>query len=112
MPAFEATYEGFKNNETSTVLTKQPSITTTATSASAPGDYDISISGAEAQNYEISYVAGKLTITQSDGITMISLDQPVDVYNLQGQKVLTNTTSLEGLPKGVYIINGRKVVVK
>lgn len=112
LPAFEATYEGFKNNETSTVLTKQPSITTTATSASAPGDYDISISGAEAQNYEISYVAGKLTITQSDGITMISLDQPVDVYNLQGQKVLTNTTSLEGLPKGVYIINGRKVVVK
>lgn len=112
LPAFEATYEGFKNNETSTVLTKQPSITTTATSASAPGDYDISISGAEAQNYEISYVAGKLTITQSDGITMISLDQPVDVYNLQGQKVLTNTTTLEGLPKGVYIINGRKVVVK
>lgn len=112
LPAFEATYEGFKNNETSTVLTRQPSITTTATSASAPGDYDISINGAEAQNYEISYVAGKLTITQSDGITMISLDQPVDVYNLQGQKVLTNTTTLEGLPKGVYIINGRKVVVK
>ena len=112
LPAFEATYEGFKNDETSTVLTKQPSITTTATSASAPGDYDISISGAEAQNYEISYVAGKLTITQSDGITMISLDQPVDVYNLQGQKVLTNTTTLEGLPKGVYIINGRKVVIK
>ena len=112
LPAFEATYEGFKNNETSTVLTKQPSITTTATSASAPGDYDISISGAEAQNYEISYVAGKLTITQSDGIKMISLDQPVDVYNLQGQKVLTNTTTLEGLPKGVYIINGRKVVIK
>ena len=112
LPAFEATYEGFKNNETSQVLTKQPSFTTTATSASDPGDYDISISGAEAQNYEISYVAGKLTITQSDGITMISLDQPVDVYNLQGQKVLTNTTSLEGLTKGVYIINGRKVVIK
>ena len=61
-PTFEATYEGFKNNETSEVLTKQPSITTTATSASEPGEYDITISGGEAQNYDISYVAGKLTI--------------------------------------------------
>jgi hypothetical protein len=62
LPAFEATYEGFKNSETSTVLEKQPSITTIATSASAPGEYDIIVSGAEAQNYEISYVKGKLTI--------------------------------------------------
>ena len=62
LPTFEATYEGFKNNETSAVLTKQPTITTTATSASAPGEYEITISGAEAQNYEFSYVAGKLTI--------------------------------------------------
>ena len=44
------------------MLTKQPSITTTATSASEPGEYDITISGGEAQNYDISYVAGKLTI--------------------------------------------------
>ena len=62
LPTFEATYEGFKNNETSAVLTKQPTITTTATSASAPGEYEITVSGAEAQNYEFSYVAGKLTI--------------------------------------------------
>lgn len=62
LPTFEATYEGFKNGETSSVLTKRPTITTTATSASAPGEYDITVSGAEAQNYEISYVKGKLTI--------------------------------------------------
>ena len=62
LPTFEATYEGFKNDETEAVLTKQPTITTTATSASGPGDYYITVSGAEAQNYEISYVGGKLTI--------------------------------------------------
>ena len=94
------------------MLTKQHTITTTATSASAPGVYDITVSGAEAQNYEISYVNGKLTITQSDGIKIVSLEQPVDVYNIQGQKVRSNVTSFEGLPKGVYIINGRKVVIK
>ena len=66
LPTFEATYEGFKNGETSTVLTKQPTITTAATSASEPGDYDITVSGAEAQNYEISYVKGKLTILVQD----------------------------------------------
>jgi len=62
LPTFEATYEGFKNNETSQVLTKQPAITTTATSSNEPGEYDITISGAEAQNYDISYSKGKLTI--------------------------------------------------
>ena len=65
LPTFEASYEGFKNDETSEVLTKQPVITTTATSESAPGEYDITVSGAEAQNYEISYVNGKLTIEES-----------------------------------------------
>ena len=70
LPTFEATYEGFKNNETSTVLTKQPAITTTATSASEPGEYEITISGAEAKNYEISYVKGKLTIAKADAVTV------------------------------------------
>ena len=112
LPTFEATYEGFKNNETSQVLTKQPAITTTATSSSEPGEYDITISGAEAQNYDISYVAGKLTITASDGIKEISLEHPVSVFNLSGHKVRSNVTSLEGLPKGVYIINGKKVAIK
>lgn len=35
-----------------------------------------------------------------------------DVYNLSGMKVRSNATSLEGLPKGIYIVNGKKYVVK
>ncbi len=93
-------------------LTIKPAITTTATSSSEPGEYDITISGAEAQNYDISYVAGKLTITASDGIKVISFEHPVSVFNLSGHKVRSNVTSLEGLPKGVYIINGKKVAIK
>ena len=76
LPAFEATYEGFKNNETSDVLTKQPVITTTATLASEPGEYEITVSGAEAQNYEMSYIAGKLTIEE----------QPIDLTFSAGQQ--------------------------
>lgn len=36
--------------------------------------------------------------------------QTFDVYDLRGRKVRQGTTSLEGLTKGVYIIDGRKVV--
>ncbi len=35
-----------------------------------------------------------------------------DVYNLGGQLIRVNATSLEGLAKGVYIVNGKKIVVK
>ena len=66
IPAFEATYEGFKNSETSAVLMKQPIIMTDATSASDPGQYDITVSGAEAHNYDFTYVKGKLTIEAPD----------------------------------------------
>jgi len=35
-----------------------------------------------------------------------------DVYNLMGIKVLSRATSLTGLPQGIYIVNGKKVIVK
>ena len=70
LPAFEAEYTGFKNNETASVLSAQPTITTTATSASEPGTYDIVVSGASATNYEISYVKGTLTITKADEVVV------------------------------------------
>ena len=96
LPAFEATYEGFKNGESSAVLKKQPTITTTATSGSAIGDYDITVSGAEAQNYEISYVKGKLTITQADALTVTAKsytivygdDIPTFEYTCEGAKIV------------------------
>ena len=66
LPTFEANYSGFKNSETSSVLTTQPTFSCSATSASAPGTYDIIVSGAAAQNYSMSYVKGTLTITADD----------------------------------------------
>lgn len=34
------------------------------------------------------------------------------VYNINGQVVRTDSTSVEGLPKGLYIVNGKKYMVK
>ena len=62
LPSFAVSYSGFKNSETSSVLTTQPTISCSATSGSAPGIYDITVSGAAAQNYSFNYVNGTLTI--------------------------------------------------
>ena len=37
---------------------------------------------------------------------------PCPVYNITGQCVRYNATSLEGLPTGLYIVGGKKVIVK
>ena len=70
MPDFAVSYEGFKNDETKEVLTKQAVITCEAAESSAPGEYTITVSGAEAQNYDISYVSGKLIVTDADPVTV------------------------------------------
>ena len=35
-----------------------------------------------------------------------------DVYNANGQLVRRNATTLNGLPRGIYFVRGRKMVVK
>ena len=42
----------------------------------------------------------------------ISDGTPFDVYDIQGRKVKSKVTTLKGLPSGVYIVNGRKFMVK
>ena len=68
-PQFEVMYSGFKNGETEAVLTRMPTVTTTATVNSVPGTYDIIVSGAEAQNYSFVYKKGLLTVTEKDEVT-------------------------------------------
>lgn len=36
--------------------------------------------------------------------------QTFDVYDMHGKKVRSGVTSLDGLPKGIYIVNGKKIV--
>lgn len=64
-PEFEVMYSGFKNNETSAVLTKQPTVSCSATPESPAGVYEITVSGATAKNYDVTHVNGSLTVTES-----------------------------------------------
>lgn len=64
-PQFDVEYSGFKNNETSAVLTKQPTVSCSATPESSAGVYPIIVSGATAQNYDVTHVNGSLTVTEA-----------------------------------------------
>ena len=80
-PTFEVTYSGFKNNETESVLTQKPTASTTATVNSVPGQYDITVSGGEAQNYSFIYNKGVLTVTEKDEVLFA-----IDGITYQGTK--------------------------
>ena len=64
---------------------------------------------------DVQNIADIISQGETTGIenTYVKDDNPYngtsDVYNLNGQKV---GTSLDGLPKGIYIVRGRKVLVK
>lgn len=72
------------------------------------------------QRYSTSDVKGiRLEKRMVDGIETVATPDvaPDDakrqtVYDLQGRKVETGNQNWENLPKGVYIVNGRKVVVR
>ena len=54
-------------------------------------------------------------VDQATGITptLFTQDEKAgNVYNLMGTLVRKNATSVEGLPQGIYIFKGKKVVVK
>ncbi len=53
---------------------------------------------------------GQDDVTSIDGVEV--MNGSFDIYNLQGIRVRTAATSLEGLGRGVYVVNGKKVMVK
>lgn len=56
----------------------------------------------------------KVTDEITAGVSHITIDtkNANDIYTLTGVKVRENATSTDGLPQGVYIFQGKKVVVK
>ncbi len=74
-PVLTITYTGFVLSETASVLSAQPTITTTAVFGSAPGMYPITVSGATAANYSITHVNGTMTVVPKTNQT-ITFNQP------------------------------------
>lgn len=92
-PKLICSFFGFKNGETEEVLTRMPSVETTATRESNVGTYPIIPSGAEAQNYTFNYERGTLTITKAD--QAIEWEQHFGTVNVGDVVELTATSSTD-----------------
>ena len=113
-PEFVLNYEGFQYGDNVDMLTVVPTATCEATADSAPGTYDIIVSGGEADNYTFIYVNGTLEVRETQGIAAVTVSflHPVDIYTLDGRCVRRAATTTAGLPRGLYVANGRKISVK
>ncbi len=67
--------------------------------------YDI-LSEVENANSNITF-----GFDEADSINQVTMGQPVEgIYDIQGRKVHTDENKWDNLKKGVYIINGKKIV--
>ncbi len=62
-PAISPLYSTFPSGKGPSSLTTQPACSTTATSSSGVGSYSSTCSGASSGNYNISYVAGQVSVS-------------------------------------------------
>jgi hypothetical protein len=102
-PTFSYQISGFINNEDASVLTTAPTCTTTATSSSAIGAYDITCSSGAAANYSFSYVKGTLEINA--GTSTVTMTCPASVtYNGMAQTPCTaQVTGAGGLTETLVV---------
>ena len=96
-PVLTASYSGFVNGETASVLTTPVSLTTPADLNSPPGNYPITASGAVAGNYTITHVNGVLTVVAGQQLqltgTALQGDQFVFTFpTLTGQQYWVQAT--------------------
>lgn len=112
-PTFIIDYEGWKNNETSIVLTEAPVASTTATLNSKPGTYPINVSGGVAMNYYFIYVNGTLTVLPREEAGDPAANALIvgNVTSNKGCQVvlpiaLTNEKQITGLQLDLYLPAG------
>lgn len=116
-PEFEISYRGFRNGDKADCLDVPPVVTTEATPESEVGEYVLTLTGGEDDCYEFSFVDGVLTVTESTvppiptAISAVAIDElfgTAEVFDLQGRRV----NPKNNLPAGIYVVNGRKIVVR
>ena len=110
-PEFTISYTGFKNDEDASVIDVKPVVVSSALKDSPEGVYELTANGGEDDCYDFEYVGGKLTIDGVSAIDALEADGvKLVIRRLDG--TLVPASSLRSLQKGIYIVNGRKVVVR
>ena len=93
-PTLTMAYEGFVNGDGVSDIT-EPAVSTLASSASAAGNYPITLSGGDATNYDLSLTDGTLTVEKAS--LMLIADDQTKTY---GESNPTLTTTYEGFVNG------------
>lgn len=110
LPELAFSCEGFVNGEDSTVLASQPVIVCEAGENPDAGEYAITVSGGEADNYEFEYVAGKLTVEKA--AQTIEWNQEFAEEALAGTEILLDATASSGLAVSYASSNEEVAVIR
>ena len=98
-PAYTVTYSGFVNGENESVIDTLAAAASSYVQFDNVGDYEITVSGAEDNNYDFEYQSGTLTVELS----------PVSFYGtIQTEKTRTDvdqTSSADAIPESIAAID-------
>lgn len=109
-PNFTITYTGFVLGETAANLTTPPQVATTATINSAPGYYTLTPQGTVTNNYNITYVTGRLTILPKTGTTESHINVFQSSSNILTVRVYSTFPALADIQ--LHDLNGRPLLRK
>ena len=105
-----ASYNIYYESELIASVTGDVTTYTVAGNKIQAGNRTFGVTAVYANGNESKPITAQVEVTT--GIQQIATDgKPVDVYALDGKLVRQQTKSLDGL-KGVYVINGKKVMIK
>ena len=109
-PPLTLSYTGFLNGDSVSVFINKPVVTTTATQQSSVGAYPITVAGASASNYIITFVNGTLTIGLPPAPVLIAASP--DSAATGGTVIITGTNftgttsvTFGGVPAKSFTVN-------
>lgn len=103
--------EGYNIYRNGVKINAAPIEDTSFVDANAPKDVESVYSVSCVFNKGESATSGKASLTVSGIESIANTNNEVfDIYSVDGLKVSKDAKSLDNLPKGVYIINGKKIV--
>lgn len=110
-PVLGVTYNGFVNSDNATSLTVQPTAVTTAVFSSPAGTYPITVGGAVAANYNITYLPGVLTVSlDSTNVNPLATVYPNPFT--QSINIKLNNNKADNISVAITDLSGKTVFTK
>ena len=102
VPPLSVSYSGFVNGDSHASLSRQPTVTTPATTHSPAGAYPIVAGGASSPNYAIRYANGVLVINPAP-VRVLSVSVQAVRLNRTTSAVILAERSTQGTPRALAI---------